>query len=54
MGISASVTPDNASISLHELLRHIATLKAEGQQDAAKIEALTENATRQAATIVAL
>lgn len=53
-GISFSVIPDDGSISLPELFRHIATLKADGQQDLAKIEALLKNSTRQDATIAAL
>ena len=54
LGISASGVPDDASISLSELYRHISTLEADGQQDAAEIETLLEISTRQAATIAAL
>ena len=54
LGISASGVPDDASISLRELYRHISTLEADGQQDAAEIETLLETSARQAATIAAL
>lgn len=38
--ISSSRVPDDAYVSIRELIRYIATLEADGQQDAAEIKAL--------------